>query len=79
MFEIFNQPAFVNDWPAHLHHLEQWYLENTTNYQEFMHYHGPCTYPAGFMYLYLPLYKVTGGSIQGFQVMCIGLSGLIFR
>lgn len=57
----------MNDWPAHLHHVEQW-LEGTMDYAHQMHYHGPCTYPAAFMYLYTPLYFITGGSLQGFQV-----------
>ncbi len=52
VFETMNQRDFVNDWPAHLHHVEQW-LEGTTNYAHFMHYHGPCTYPAGFMLFYI--------------------------
>eukprot|EP01133_Synstelium_polycarpum_P007395 gene7395-8643_t len=38
------------------------------DYGHFMHYHGPCTYPAGFMYLYGLLYMITGyGSLQIFQ------------
>ena len=76
MIEIIYQNAFVNDWPAHLHHVEQYYIENTTNYNELMHYHGPCTYPAGFMYLYTPLYLLSNSSLQLFQVIWALLESL---
>jgi alpha-1,3-mannosyltransferase len=71
----------VNDWPAHLHHVEQLLeelgaggslstrLQHACSYQQFMHYHGPNTYAAGFLYLYTPLYWITGGSLAGFQLM----------
>ncbi|GAM29288.1 hypothetical protein SAMD00019534_124640 [Acytostelium subglobosum LB1] len=76
LFEIVYQSAFTNDWPAHIHHVEQWLNAPSAqksldfDYSHFMHYHGPCTYPAGFMYLYTLLYYITGhGSLQVFQLV----------
>ncbi|KAF2069590.1 hypothetical protein CYY_009094 [Polysphondylium violaceum] len=95
IFEILYQSSFTNDWPAHIHHIEQWINPSRSNpidlaftsdgnwnllgkiqklfdfdYINFMHYHGPCTYPAGFMYFYYILYKITLlGSLQIFQFL----------
>ncbi|EFA78114.1 hypothetical protein PPL_08762 [Heterostelium album PN500] len=95
-YEIIFQSTFTNDWPAHIHHIEQWLNTPKTqplwtpnfdsgppapsdsltsssfdfDYSHFMHYHGPCTYPAGFLYLYGILYYLTGrGSLQAFQII----------
>eukprot|EP01132_Coremiostelium_polycephalum_P005722 gene5722-7117_t len=89
IFEILYQSAFTNDWPAHIHHIEQWINKPNSpsilgsgssqqlvsfknfdfDYNHFMHYHGPCTYPAGFLYFYGFLYLISfGGSLQIFQV-----------
>ena len=67
-YEIARQPAFVNDWPAHLHHVEQW-REGRLDYEYYMHYHGHNAYPAAFLYTYTALEAATGGSIRGFQVL----------
>ena len=67
-YEIAWQPAFVNDWPAHLHHVEQW-REGRLDYEYYMHYHGHNAYPAAFLYTYTALETATGGSIRGFQVL----------
>lgn len=78
IYEILYLPAFVNDWPAHLHHLEQWLNDGTRNYSNYMHYHGPCTYPAGFLYLYALFFFLTGGSLQLFQFIWALLEVLQF-
>lgn len=38
LFEIMHQPNFVNEWSAHLHHIEELY--QTWNYKDLMHYNG---------------------------------------
>lgn len=68
LYEIAIQPAFVNDWPAHLQHLER-YLDGQYDYSLYMHHHGPCTYPSGFMWLYKIFYSLTMGNLQYFQVI----------
>jgi alpha-1,3-mannosyltransferase len=78
VYEILYQPDFMNDWPAHLHHVEQFWLEGTRDYSQHMHAHGPCTYPGGFMFLYTPLYLITGGSLQLFQLIWAALEIVMF-
>ena len=67
VFEISYQEAFVNDWPAHLHHAEQ-FREGRLDYDSYMHYHGHNAYPAAFLYTYTSLLSLTGGSLRAFQL-----------
>ena len=66
--EIVFQDAFVNDWPAHLHHAEQ-FREGRLDYDSYMHYHGHNAYPAAFLYTYTSLLALTGGSLRAFQLI----------
>jgi hypothetical protein len=67
-FEVLCQEAFVNDWPAHLHHADQ-LREGRLDYASYMHYHGHNAYPAAFLYTYTSLLALTGGNIRAFQVV----------
>jgi len=60
------EPSFVNDWPAHLHHVEQ-YVDGTLDYASHMHHNGHNAYGATFVYIYSTLFKATGGSLRLFQ------------
>jgi len=66
--EILFQPSFVNDWPAHLHHVEQ-FLQGRLDFSSYMHFHGHNAYPAAFLYLYTSLYYMSGGSLRVFQLV----------
>ncbi|KAJ3430993.1 hypothetical protein M0812_02668 [Anaeramoeba flamelloides] len=71
IFEIFTQqPIFVNDWPAHMSHIEQFLKEKTFDYSKYMHHHGPNTYASGWQYLYSIFYFITNsGSLTLFQIL----------
>ncbi|KAJ6251206.1 hypothetical protein M0813_15294 [Anaeramoeba flamelloides] len=67
---ITQQTTFVNDWPAHMSHIQQFLKEKTLDYSHYMHHHGPNTYPAGWQYLYSVFYFITNfGSITLFQIL----------
>ncbi|EGG17411.1 hypothetical protein DFA_08406 [Cavenderia fasciculata] len=72
IYEIKYQPTYVNDWPAHIHHLKQ-FNDNgkgyNFDYNQFMHYHGPCTYPSGFIYLYSFFNYLTNQSLSRYQIV----------
>ena len=68
LMEIVFQSPILNDWPAHLHHLDN-FRAGVRHYDSFMHYHGPNTYPAGFMVLYTGLDAVANASAQVYQLL----------
>lgn len=43
-----------------------------------MHYHGPCTYPGGFMWFYRAVMAVTRSSLSRFQMLWALFEGLNF-
>eukprot|EP00818_Percolomonas_sp_WS_P000911 CAMPEP_0117448628 /NCGR_PEP_ID=MMETSP0759-20121206/7505_1 /TAXON_ID=63605 /ORGANISM="Percolomonas cosmopolitus, Strain WS" /LENGTH=980 /DNA_ID=CAMNT_0005241033 /DNA_START=20 /DNA_END=2963 /DNA_ORIENTATION=+ len=67
-FEIIMESDFINDWPAHLHHIER-FMGGELNYENYMHHHGPCTYAGGFMWLYSLYQFITQGNLQNFQFL----------